>query len=99
MEDNKIFKNMIEKLREHLKNRTPEQIEEDRKFFEDKRPKGWLSIEEYLPSMSAYDFCEKGYSVFKVRYSDGREGESVVCDHNTWYYEARDSGITHWLNE
>lgn len=90
---------MVKALREHLESLKSEQIEEIReKYFTDKRPKGWLSIEEHLPMMFAIDIV-RGYSVFKVKDKDGNEFESAVADHNTWYYRAKDEGITHWLNE
>jgi len=89
---------MLKKLREHLKNRTPEQIEADKKFFKDDRPKGWLSIEDHLPMMLAVDIMV-GCTKFKVKYKDGTEGETCVSDHNIWYYEAKESGITHWFNK
>lgn len=80
-----------------FENATPEEIE---KYFpKDTTPKGWLSIEEYLPQMFAADFCEKGYSVFKVKDIAGNEFESAVSDHGTWYYYAKEKGYTHWLNE
>lgn len=91
--------NQVEALRKYLENRTPEQIEEDKEFFRDKRPKGWLSIEDHLPTCSALDYCNQFYSEFKVRYTDGTEGLTQVGDHHTWYYYAKEIGITHWLNE
>lgn len=87
---------MINKLREYLKNRTPEQIEEDREFFRDKTPKGWISIEDHLPKLRAVDFMTG--STYKVRDADGKEFDTVVGDHNVWYHEAKAIGITHWLN-
>ena len=81
---------------ETLAKMTPEDIE---KYFpEDKRPKGWLSIEEHLPMMFAEDI-EKGHSEFKVKYADGREDVAGVSDHNVWYYIAKEVGITHWWND
>lgn len=97
MED-KVLKDMSEKMDHFFKNITPEQIQEMKDFFKDDRPKGWLSIEDHLPYMFAIDVMQ-GYSVFKVRYADGTEGTSPVADHNTWYYRAKGQGITHWLNE
>ncbi len=85
-------------IREYLANMTPEQKEEMKEHFRDKKPKGWLSIEEHLPMMYAKDI-EQWFSVFKVKFNDGREGESKVSDGNTWYYHAKEAGITHWLNE
>jgi len=88
----------VEALRKHLANMTEEQKEEMREHFRDKRPKGWLSIEEHLPMMYANDI-EKGYSVFKVRDKNGNEFDSAVSDHNIWYYRAKEEEITHWLHE
>ena len=91
--------NLVQRLKEHLESLTPEEIEAAREFFKDKRPKGWLSIEEHLPQMYAKDIMQ-GYSVFKVRYADGHEDESYISDHTVWYYsEAKPNGITHWFNE
>lgn len=89
----------VDKLRQHLDSMSEEEIKEMReKYFTDKRPKGWLSIEEHLPMMFAVDIMQ-GYSVFKVRDTNGEEFESIVSDHNTWYHYAKEKGITHWLNE
>jgi hypothetical protein len=80
-----------------LKAMTPEELEEY--FPEDKRPKGWLSIEEHLPYCDAADFVNQGYSTVIVKGSDGNEFESRVTDHNIWYHVAKQEGITHWYNE
>lgn len=86
----------LDKLREKLANITQEEIY---KYFpKDTRPKGWLSIEDYLPMMMAMDIMIGG-TEYKVRYEDGTEGCSMVSDHNTWYYNAKETGITHWFNE
>ena len=77
-------------------NITQEEI--DKFFPPDTRPKGWLSIEEYLPMMYAKDM-RQGYSLYKVKDKDGNEFTSGVADHNTWYYRAKENGITHWWNE
>lgn len=91
--------NMLDNLRNHLDSLSEKEIEEIReKYFTDKRPKGWLDIEQHLPMMFAIDILQ-GYSVFKVRDADGNEFETKVTDHNTWYYHAKEIGITHWLNE
>lgn len=91
--------NMLDNLRNHLDSLSEKEIEEIReKYFTDKRPKGWLDIEQHLPMMFAIDILQ-GYSVFKVRDADGNEFETKVADHNTWYYHAKEIGITHWLNE
>ncbi len=84
------------KFEELLDNMSQEEI--DNAFPDDTRPKGWLSIEDYLPMMLAIDIFSGG-TEYKVRYEDGKEGTSTVGDHNAWYYYAKDSGITHWLNE
>lgn len=85
----------LEKLGKAMENITQEDID---KYFTDKRPKGWLSIEKYLPTMYAEDIIQ-GYSVFKVRDKEGNEFDSYVSDHNVWYYKAKKLGITHWLNK
>lgn len=92
------MKSGLKALREHLKKMTDAEKEEMREYFRDKRPKGWLSIEEHLPMMFANDIMQ-GYSVFKVRDKDGNEFDSAVTDHNIWYYRAKEEGITHWFNE
>jgi len=79
-----------------LDNMTDEEWE---KYFpKDNTPKGWVSIEEHLPKFLAKDFSNGG-SQYKVKYKDGKIGNTIVADHNTWYYYAKDSGITHWLND
>jgi hypothetical protein len=85
-----------EKIRESLEKLTPEEIENY--FPADTKPKGWLSIEEYLPMFMAVDFAN-GCSVYKVRYENGTVSESGVADHDVWYYYAKNEGITHWFNE
>lgn len=92
------FQKSIDALKHHLANMTEEEKAEMKEHFRDKRPKGWLSIEEHLPMMFAKDIM-KGCSKFKVRYADGKEGFTYVADHNTWYYRAKDEGITHWFNK
>ena len=92
------FQKSIDSLKHHLENMTEEEKAEMKEHFRDKRPKGWLSIEEYLPMMLAQDIMN-GYSIFKVRYADGKEGNTYVTDQNTWYYMAKVEGITHWLNK
>ena len=77
-------------------NITQEEI--DKFFPPDTRPKGWLSIEEYLPMMYARDIMQ-GFSVYKVKDKEGKEFNSLVSDHNTWYYRAKEHGITHWHND
>ncbi len=102
---NKILKREEEKKSDLLKNVdnffnniTEEQRQRAIEYFKDDRPKGWLSIEEYLPMMPVDDLVQ-GYSVFKVRDKDGKEFETRVTDHHIWYYHAKDAGVTHWLND
>lgn len=90
---------MAEQLRILIENMSEEELEEMRIELSDDRPKGWLNIDEHLPMMSAQDMIDPGYSVFLVRDKDGNEYESSVCDHDVWYYEAKNAGITHWLNK
>ena len=78
-----------------LANITQEEI--NKYFPPDTRPKGWLSIEEYLPMMCAIDIVQ-GYTLYKVKDKNGNEFESAVSDHNNWYYYAKEEGITHWWN-
>lgn len=89
---------MIKKLREHLASLTDEEKLEIAEELRDKRPKGWLSIEDHLPMMKALDVVNFG-TKYKVKYIDGTEGTTMVSDHNTWYYDAKERGITHWFNE
>lgn len=86
----------FKELENKINNISEEEIE---KYFpKDTRPKGWLSIEEYLPMMYAIDIMQ-GYTPYKVKDKNGNEFESAVSDHNIWYYMAKETGITHWLNE
>lgn len=88
---------IIKELRDSLENMTEEEFKAH--FPPDTRPKGWVSIEEHLPMMSAIDLLGTGYTVFKVKDRYGNEFESGVSDHNVWYYSAKEEGITHWWNE
>lgn len=88
----------LDKLKKYLENLSAAEKEELRNYFKDERPKGWISIEDCLPMMFAKDVAQ-GYSVFKVRDASGFESESKVADGNTWYYYAKEVGITHWLSE
>ncbi len=86
----------LEKLRIAIENMTEE---DKQKYFPvSTTPKGWVSIEDELPMWLANDVAQ-GYSEYKVKSSDGTEGFSCVSDHNTWYYYAKQVGITHWYNE
>lgn len=71
---------------------------DDKGAWYDKIPAGWVSIEEHLPACLAFDFINKGYSEYDVKFEDGSTGVTQVIDHNTWYYYARENGITHWFN-
>lgn len=95
---NEVQEKAIKSLRNHLKNMPPEELQKLRERFSDNRPKGWLSIDGYLPMMLAKDIM-KGYSTYKVKDKYGNEFNTHVSDHNIWYYEAKELGITHWLNE
>lgn len=94
------MESMVEKLRNFLENLTPEELEQHRiEFFpESTTPKGWVSIDDELPMMTASDKMQ-GYTKYTVKYADGSYGITGVSDHNTWYYDAKESGITHWWNE
>lgn len=60
-------------------------------------PKGWVNIEDFLPMMLAVDFLTG--TTYKVKDKQGAEFLSIIGDHNTWYYYAKENGITHWYNE
>lgn len=94
-------KSIVDSLREYLENKTPEELNEikEKYFPEDETPKGWVDIEEHLPMCKAVDYVNQGYSIYLVKDSCGDEYESYVTDHNTWYYQAKEQGITHWYNK
>jgi len=96
--DKEKYNNLADEFKKHLQNMTPEQKAEMEEHFRDKAPKGWVDIEKSLPQCTVEDYCEKGYSVYKVKDKDGKEFQSAVTDHSLWYYEARAIGITHWWN-
>lgn len=92
---------MLELLRSHLNSITKEEFQaEIREIVGDKNivPKGWVSIEEHLPMMYAKDIMQ-GYTEYKVKFENNKTGKTFVSDHNTWYYRAKDEGITHWFNK
>lgn len=93
------LKNSLDSFEKMLNNMSEEEKEEMRKHFEDKTPKGWVSIEEHLPQCTVDDFCSKGYSEYIVKDKDGNEFMSAVTDHHVWYYQAKAQGITHWYNK
>jgi hypothetical protein len=86
----------IEALRKSLDDITQEEI--DIYFPPDTKPKGWLSIDEYLPMFLAEDIMEGG-TIYEVKFKDNIHGHSMVSDHSQWYYHAKSEGITHWLNK
>ena len=96
--DKKKLKEISKAIDKHFASLTESDIEEIKKRFEDKRPKGWLSIEEYLPMMYARDVMQ-GYSMFKVKDINGAEFYSPVADGNTWYFRAKEVGIILWYND
>jgi hypothetical protein len=96
-----IMANSLASLRKFLKETPKEELD---KFFEKYKPKeipkGWIDIETHLPMVSGQDCIDNGAMVkfIKVKNKDGEESDSQVGDHNTWYYYAKESGITHWWN-
>ena len=92
---------MTDKLREYLDSKTPEELQKEwDEIFKDepKVPKGWVSIEDHLPKMYVMDIIQ-GATKYRVKYKDGKEGDSYVSDHGIWYHLAKDAGITHWFND
>ena len=65
--------------------------------FTDGIPKGWVSIEDDLPVCCGLDFPYG--TKYKVRNEVGEESYSYVLDHDLWYYDAVDLGITHWYHD
>ena len=90
------LKKLSKNFKKALKNITQEDID---KYFPPRGiKKGWVSIEDHLPMMYAIDIMH-GYTKYRVKYADGKEGETGVADHNTWYFRAKEEGITHWYCE
>lgn len=63
----------------------------------------WVSVEDRLPMVTTDDITknipdEYGNNIYKVvQVTDGKRiWYSGVGDHNVWYYEARESGVTHF---
>ena len=77
-----------------------EKVKLKEKYFpkEDGAPKGWVSIEESLPTLRALDLFEGG-TEYKILFEDGFEAYSRVTDPNMWYYWAKEVGVTHWYNK
>jgi len=94
--DDSGWKNLRKVLKKTLKNMSQEDM--DKYFPKDTRPTGWISIEGSLPHMMARDIM-KGYTEYKVKYKDETTGIGCVTDHNTWYYSAKEDGVTHWWHE
>lgn len=61
-------------------------------------PKGWVSIEEHLPSCYVEDFITKGYTDIKVRNVQGEEFDTCVSDSLIWYYSVKEAGAVEWFN-
>jgi hypothetical protein len=65
-------KSMAQKLKELLDNISEEETAEMKEFFRDKKPKGWLNIEEYLPKMYGKEF-ESPLSDHNVWYYEAKK--------------------------
>ena len=88
----------ISRMRKYLQNVDKNEIKE---FFDKlpKPPKGWVSIDEFLPMCLAIDYIRQGYTEYKVMDANGKEFITHVCDHGVWLYEyAKPNNITHWFN-
>lgn len=95
------LKNSIKSINAYFESLTEEDIKRlKEKYFPDSDiPKGcWINIEDHLPFMRIADM-EKGYTEYLIKFEDGTEGSSKVSDHNVWYYEAKEAGVTHWFNK
>ena len=90
--------NWLEELQNYIGNLTIEDKNELREKLTSTIPKGWIDVNEHLPSFLAKDVIQ-GYSVYKVKDEKGNIFESKVSDSNFWYYQSLNFGITHWLNE
>ena len=92
---------LLDKLKEYLDSKTDEELAAEwNEMFGDEPevPMGWVSIEDHLPMMLAVDILQ-GCTKYKVKKADGTETYTCVSDHNVWYYQAKEAGITHWWNE
>lgn len=94
------LKSMADNLQEHFDSMTEEELQKEiRDFFpENTTPKGWINIEDELPMMLARDIMI-GCTEYMVKFNNDTLGVTCVSDHNTWYYYAKNIGITHWWNE
>lgn len=70
----------------------------DKYFKPQNVPKGWVSIEEYLPRWLSEDVAQ-GYTEYLVKDNKGFEFFDAITDHTAWYYDAKELGITHWFND
>lgn len=89
------LKSKIDDFFDNLSEEDIERIKQEY-FPESTVPKGWVSIEEYLPQFLVKD-VEVGYSTYKVRNEE--EFYMDVTDPNIFYYRAKELGITHWYNK
>lgn len=98
---NEIQKKSLAAITGYLANMTEEQKEELREQLKDKTPKGWISIEDELPMVTCGDVLKHNALIkfIKVKNDKEEEFESQVGDHNTWYYHAKENGITHWWHD
>lgn len=86
------------KLKETIDKLSDEQRAEMKKSWKDGIPKGWVSIDDHLPRMLGKDIFQ-GFTFYRVKFNTGEERKSGVADHNTWYYMAKERGVTHWFND
>lgn len=102
-EKDKILKKSLELLDEYLSQNSPEELQKlmDEISGPDSNLKGWVDIEEELPMVTCGDVLENNALVkfVKVKNTKEEEWESQVGDHNTWYYHAKEAGITHWWKD
>jgi hypothetical protein len=91
-----IFKKITDSITDEQREKFWKDWEENR--WDKDLKTGWISIEDCLPRMSAMDLLNGGTRC-KVKTKDGEEFDTRVGDHQGWYYEVKEIGVTHWWYE
>lgn len=100
MKKKDMLSESLRATKEYFDKLTPEELEDIklRFFTEPIIPKGWVSIEDHLPFCKIGDLLNHG-TKYNVKDKDNNVFDSFVMDHNIWYYQAKENGITHWFNK